>query len=152
MKEEFNRYLKEIGITEDFYERSMQVLKLFSNLIDEDITDIFVSEYVDGEGKRNYDDMLLFTHRKIIEARQFLRANDYFINCTQSCPLSGFNVKTTEYHFEEATEKSRLNMQAFFGSHLLINMKASGKNCDYLNGILKKYFFPSTGSGYCTVK
>jgi hypothetical protein len=152
MKEEFDRYLKEIGIKEFFYERSVGVFNLFSNLIDEDIKDIFVSEFVDGEGKRIYSDMLLFTRCKIIEARQFLRANDYFFNCLQNYPLSGFDVQTTEYDFKTATEKSRLTMRATFGAALEISAQASGRNCDYLGGILRKYFFPSTGSSYCTVK
>lgn len=152
MKDDFSRYLKGIGITELFLERSKKLFELFSSLIDEEIMDIFVSEYIDGEGKRNYEDILFFTKSKIIEARQFLTKDDYFFNCILSCPVSGFVILPTEYDFVKATDKSKLNVQVYFRTELLIKVNGSRENCDYLNEILKKYFFLTEGSSYCTVK
>jgi hypothetical protein len=152
MKDDFNHYLKGIGITELFFERSKKLFELFSSLIEEDIMDIFVSEYIDGEGKRNYEEILFFTKSRIIEARQFLTKDDYFFNCTLNCPVSGFVILPTEYDFVKATDKSKLNVNVYLRTELIINMKASRENCDYLKEILKKYFFPADGSSYCTVK
>ncbi len=152
MKDDFNHYLKGVGITELFLERTKNLIELLSSLINEEIMDIFISEYIDGEGKRNYDDILFFTKSRIIEARHFLTKDDYFFNCILTCPVSGFVIIPTEYDFVKATDKSKLNVNVYFRTELIINMKASRENCDYLKEILKKYFLPTDGGSYCTVK
>ena len=146
MKTEFDRYLKQIGISELFYERSKHVVEVLRRVIGEDVLDIFVSDYFDGEGKRNYQDLLLFTQHRIVEVKQFLTQDQYFINNVQEYPIVGIEINANEYDFEKATEKSRLNLKVFWGEGTSLNlpMKAAGENCDYLNGIFKKYFLQTT--------
>ena len=140
MKEEFSDYLKNIGIIELYYERSVEIYNIFSELSNKDILDIFVSNYVDSEGKDNFQDMILFTEDIIFEAYNYLNNYDFYINHIKNCPLSGLELKVTDYDFKNASDKSRINCRLNFERTLSIEMKASKQNCDYLNNIIKKYF------------
>jgi hypothetical protein len=140
MKTEFDEYLKKIGISELFYERSKQVIEGVAKFIGEGILDIFVSDYIDNEGKRHYEDLLLFTEHIIVEAKQFLTQDHYFINNVKECPMTGIDFSAQEYGFETATTKSRISVRVYCGTVLIVPMKAAQENCDYLNVIFKKYF------------
>jgi hypothetical protein len=140
MKTEFDQYLKKIGISELFYERSERVVEGVAKFMGEGILDIFVSDYIDNEGKRHYEDLLLFTENIIVEAKQFLTQDHYFINNVKECPVTGIDFSAQEYDFERATTKSRISVRVFCGTFLNIPMKAAQENCDYLNAIFKKYF------------
>ena len=149
MKTEFDRYLKQIGISQLFYERSERVVEVLSRVIGEDVLDIFVSDYFDGEGKRNYEDLLLFTRNRIVEVKKFLTQDHYFINNVREYPIAGLEFNANDYDFEKATEKSRLTLRVFWGESVNLNvpMKAARENCDYLNGIFKKYLLRTKASG-----
>ena len=139
MKTEFTQYLNQIGIIGFYYDRTQNVIEVLSRVIGEDVLDIFVSDYLDGEGKRNYEDLLLFTQQRIIEVKRFLTQDHYFINKVQGSPIIGIELNVTEYDFKKATEKSRVFLKLIWGTGLNVAMKASRENCDYLNGIFKKY-------------
>jgi hypothetical protein len=144
MKEEFTRYLYEIGIKDLFYIEVVKTYDRVTKLISDEITDIFVTDYVESDGRRNYEDLILFTSGRIVEAQRFITQGGLFVNQISSYPLAGMDLNSTAYDFENASAESRLNAGLVFGpagfGGLRIDLKASGNNCDFLTAVLKKYF------------
>ncbi len=120
----------------------MAICDLVGKLIDDEIADIFVTDYVESDGRRNYEDLLLFTSGRIIEAQRFITEDTLFINDINQCQLIGLELRRFAYDFEKASTESRLSGMAAFGERMSIDLKASGVNCDFLTSLLKKYFLP----------
>ena len=55
MKEEFLEYLKIIGITTNtLIERIKSIYEMFEQIAPDEITDIFISEYINKKNEREY--------------------------------------------------------------------------------------------------
>ena len=61
MKREMSQYLTTIGIRKHFYNKAKQVYAFYTKLVKDDVLDIFVSDYFDAEGTRQYESLWLFT-------------------------------------------------------------------------------------------
>lgn len=143
MKKEFTDYLDAIGINGAFYERVVEIHQRLTNLLEKEITDIFVSDYIQEDGTREYENLQVFVKGSIIEVDQFLTNDEIYFNFTDKCPFFGWRLKTRDYNYKKATKKSRMTLRANFGD-LYIDFKAAQENCDYLYLIVQKYFIPET--------
>jgi len=146
MKEQFSNYLASIGIKDLFYRRVEEICLLLGNLLDEEILDIFVSDYVQEDGTRIYDNLRLFTARGLIEADRFLTHDEFFFSDTRKCSPIAWELKTRDYDFQQATVKSRMSLRVAFTSDIRCEFKASQENCDFLRSLLVKYFVSNTES------
>jgi hypothetical protein len=142
MKKAFLAYLNDIGIKDQFYSRTEAVYGTVSGLIDGEIMDIFATDYLEPDGTRNYEDFFLFAPGKIIEVNQFMFVDreTIFVNHIGGIHLPGVNLSRSAYDFQNASPESRLNVEAIYSDKIEIRLKASGKNCDCLASLLKKYF------------
>jgi hypothetical protein len=142
MKKTFLAYLNDIGIKDQSYARTDAVYGTARGLINDEIMDIFATDYLELNGTRNYEDFFLFTPGKIIEVNQFMFIDrgKIFVNHIDGTHRPAVNLSRNAYEFQNASPESRLNVEAIYSDKIEIRLKASGKNCDYLTSLLKKYF------------
>lgn len=138
MKKDFAQYLNGIGIVDLFYERAELVLQFYENLYPNEIEDLFVSEYIDNEGKRQYESLWFFSSRLAMEAKYFL-AGDNFDATPVLERIKYWGLQKTEFDFENPTEKSRLTIEFSLVQNISGSLKASKEHCNHLYYIFKKY-------------
>ena len=142
MKKEFLDYLKQIGITDLFQKRVLEILGFYEKYCSMDVADIFVSEYIVGDDKRQYENLWLFTPFLACEAKQFL-TQDNFDALSIAKKITRWEIQKTEYDFQKATDKSRMTLFFNIAENLHGNLQASKENCDVLRDIFQKYIVPN---------
>jgi len=139
------QYLAAIGAeSEGYLERINTILRVATEICPEKIQGFFISELLQPEGERLFDNLFLISDSYIIEARSFLAKFDTDITYYRN---SIININTTfeQYNFTRATAKSKLNIRCTLEKRPSdsIVMLATGKNCDYLKRIVITYFKPN---------
>ena len=144
MKEEFVEYLKSIGVTEPLYERIKTVLEFYRKICPDEITSIFITDYIKDDGSREYEYLCFFSEKFFMDAKQFITKDDFSITPIKE-RLYHLTVLKEDYDFENATEKSRLNIEFYvdIGTGVVVTLKASKENCGYLKDILLKHVVPN---------
>lgn len=147
MKTELTTHLESIGINGPFLKRAELVLDFYEQIFPNQIEDIFVSNYFDKDGNRQFENMWLFSKRFIMEAKNFLQEDDF-----DSVPLRKqvkyWSIKKTEYNFTDATSKSRMTVDFILLSEINGILKASGENCNYLKSLFMKHILPNAIENY----
>lgn len=143
MKKMFLNYLESIGITtKSLVKRIEKICEFCLEIYSEDIVDIFIDDYINEDGTREYEDLSLFTDRYVISAKKFLTQDEFLMTLVNK-KLTHLLIKKQDYDFKKATEKSRLNVRIGTGAYLHGDFKASKENCDFLREITIKYFIPN---------
>jgi len=144
MRKEFVKYLDSIGITTILQERIATIHEHFEQICPDEITDIFVTDYIKQDESREYEYLCFFSEKYFMDAKQFAAEDDFSINPIKK-RLYGLNIKKKDYDFKKATEKSRLLIHWYvdIGLGVEIILKASKENCDYLKDIAFKYVVPN---------
>ena len=142
MKSEFVDYLNEIGVTALFQDKANEIYSFYDKLYPDSIQDIFVSEYIDEEGKRQYENLWFFTSTIFMEAKQFL-TEDNFDAAPYIKKFKHWTIEKKDYDFEDSTDNSRMKLYVTFATGITGQLKASGKNCHYLKEIFLKYIKPN---------
>lgn len=142
MKEDFSQYLKSVGIVDLFYERTEAILQFYEKLYPKEIEDIFVSEYIDNEGKRQYESLWLFSSQVTGEAKHFL-TNDDFDATPISERVSYWKLNKADFDFENSTKKSRLTIEFHLVQNIVGRLKASQENCSHLYNLFLKHILPN---------
>lgn len=145
MKAEWIRYLESIGIGTEmpFFVRVKEVVDFYSQVYPEQIDDIFVTEYFDADGNRQYVNLWLFSDTSMMEAKNFLNEDDF-----DWAPLKQhivyWSITKTDYDFQKATDKSRLALDYRLLSGIAGQLNASRGNCDNLKALFFKLILPNT--------
>jgi len=143
MKTEFVEYLKKIGINEQkLIERVEYILNFYEKLYSGQIEDIFISEYLNEDGTRVYENLWFFTNEFLFEAKQFI-IEDNFDSMSIVNTIKYWNILKKEYDYETSSIKSRMSVYISFVEKLTAILKASKENCDNLKLIFSKYFLPN---------
>jgi hypothetical protein len=142
MKDEFVRYLKDINMTNVHIERVREVFKFYEQVCTDEITDIFVTEYITDDGSRVYECLWFFSSKLIMEAKNFI-SNDNFDMMYIENRVVWWELTKEDYNLEATTTKSRMGLTVRMAGDIRCEMKASRENCEFLFEILKKYFIPN---------
>lgn len=142
MKQEFLDYLESIGMGTLFRERAKAAYEFFKEICPDEITGIFVTEYVDKEGTRHYQNLWFFSEGYTMEAKLFATDDDFDITPMQG-KIFYLRVRKQHYAIKKATEKSRLNCSVELVRGVSAQLKASKENCDHLWNILTRYLLPN---------
>jgi len=140
MRKEFIRYLESIGVTKPIQERIETIYEAYVEICKDEMKDIFVTDYIKGDGQREYENVWFFSDNNCMEAKNFISRDDFDIT-----PLRGLfyvRFQKTDYDFKKASEKSRLLVTCLFGettNAISGEFKASRENCDYLKNLTRKY-------------
>jgi len=142
MKTEWTTYLESIGIQGLFLKRVEEVLDFYQHVYPGQIEDIFITDYFDKDGNRQYESMWLFSKTSAMEAKQFLR-DDNFDWVLLKQQVRYWAIKKTEYDFRKASIKSRMSLQFSLIMPVGCTLKASQENCEYLKTLFLKYVMPN---------
>jgi hypothetical protein len=145
MKEQFNNYLKALGLTETLTQRVLAFHDFCSKICPEEIARIFVSDYVTQEEGRVFESVWFFSNNYAMEAKEFTSKEDYDI-AVVSPTANYISLQKQDYDLVKATEKSRLLIKVRVSNEglggITGNMRASGENCDFLWVVTQEYFIP----------
>ena len=143
MKEEFIKYLKRIGIKEALGKRIETVHEFYQGICRDEITGIFVTDYIKEDGSREHANLWFFSETYCVEAKQFITKDD-FDHLLIKHRVLYWQLKKQDYDFKKATEKSRLYLRfALSATNVQGDLKAAKENCDYLKDIFLKYIVPN---------
>ncbi len=68
MKDEFLEYLESIGMTKTLCKRVETIYAFYTEICPDEITDIFITDYIKEDGTREYQNLWLNNHRICILA------------------------------------------------------------------------------------
>ena len=109
MKRQWATYFKSLGMSRVLINRAAQASQALSNISQEDIQDVFVSEYINQDGIREFEHLYFFTPSQIIRATRF--AVDDILDADALHQLRNLVTHRTHYDFEKANDKSRLTVK-----------------------------------------
>ena len=138
MKPEFETYLKKIGFTTPFLEKAERVYSFYFDIYGEQIEDIFVSEYVDDDGKRIFENLWFFTSYAVMEAKNFLFEDNFDAMCHSNIIVL-WRIKNTNIEGNVFNSESRIYLTFSVPEDFHADYKASGNNCKHLMHIFHKY-------------
>ena len=138
MKKEFIKYLESIGITKAIRERIETIYEYYKEMCSDEITGIFITEYIKEDGSREYENLWFFSDKYCMEAKQFITTDNFDITSIKK-QISYWAIKKQDYDFKKATEKSRLSLSVAFNADITGTFKAAKENCDYLKEIIFEY-------------
>jgi len=142
MKTEWVEYLESIGVKGPFLKRVEEVLDFYVKVHPAEIQDIFVTEYMDKDGNRQYESVWFFSEASMMEAKQFLKEDD-FDSAAAGKQVQYWRIKKEEYDFKQASAKSRMMLDFSLSSRVSGQLKASQENCDHLKSIFLKHVAPN---------
>lgn len=146
MNMDFKIYLESIGIGELFTKRVEDIYLFYSEILkkmNDEIRDIFITEYIKQDGSRQYDSLWFFSDKYFMEAKMFSSKDDFDF-MPYACSLTYLRIEKQDYDFKKATEQSRLIVEYEIPYNKEGVLKASKGNCDKLREITIKYFIPNT--------
>ena len=142
MKTEWAEYLESIGVKGLFFKRVEEVLDFYVKVHPAEILDMFVTEYLDKDGNRQYESLWLFSKTSIMEAKQFLKEDDFDLAAARK-QVKYWTIKKEEYDFKEASPKSRMTLGFSLATGISGELKASRENCDHLKTLFFKHIIPN---------
>lgn len=141
--DEFTEYLSDLDITRVMYKKIRIMYRNWLELFPElEIKDIFVSEYPDKKGKREFQDLNFFTDDFVLTSENFLIQDNFEIMPIKN-RITALEIKKHDYHFKNAEYNSKLLFIATTNFDQYIQCRASQYNCDNLKDILVKYIKPN---------
>ena len=144
MKQKFVDYLESIDIKEGvLLDRIESIYEFYSEMCPDDIVDIFVTDYIDSDGKREYENLWFFSDRYFMEAKGFAAGKDDFDIDPIKDRVVHCAIQKQYYDFKEVTDKSRLRFLFRLDTGAIADFKASKENCDALRDIILKHVKPN---------
>ena len=139
MEELFEKYLEKINLQNLFKKRVFEIINFYSSICPEKIADIFIADYMNDDGQREYENLWLFSNSFFMEARDFILKDDFDF-APRGNGINYWRIKKEHYDFKESTAKSRFVLYFSWGKDFNSeDIKSSGINCDYLKEIFEKY-------------
>lgn len=141
MKNNFKEYLESLGISGSLLVKVEDVYKFFNEYLEHNIDDIFVSEYIDQDSSRIYENLWFFNSNFCFEAKLFNIQEDYD-SCIIKNNIEYFTIKKIDCDLiaNKTTDNSRMILDfRFKNSSIGGQLKSSKENCKHLSSIIKKY-------------
>jgi len=137
-------YLESIGITGALTDKVVAVENFYTKYIGCKIDDLFVSEYVNPEGDRVYENLWFFSTDFCYEAHFFMTEDNFDGDIIKDSIMS-FTIKKNNFNTEAniSNDNSRMNLIFRFSVDRGGDLKASKENCKQLSMIFKKYIQPN---------
>src|ERR1035437_1103 len=131
MNKEFTDYLEKIGMSNPLIRRVEEIYNFYHDFVTEEITNIFVTDFIKEDGNREYDSLWLFSKNYAMEAKAFISRDDFDMTPLNK-QLTYWSIEKQEYDFKTATAKSRIHIEITFATHTNGILNASKENCDFL--------------------
>lgn len=144
MTKEQNQYLESIGITGALTEKVERVVAFYTEYLGVEFDDIFITEFVNMEGSRFYENLWLINNNFCYEAKLFMTEDDFDSDIIKNS-VKWFAIKKTDFDIVNniTNDNSRMHLEFGLESGRDGDMKASKDNCKQLSLIFKKYIQPN---------
>lgn len=142
MKDQFTAYLKSIGMSDVLIRRVETINKFYQDICLEEITDIFVTEFIKEDGTREYENLWFFSQTHAMEAKSFISRDEFDMTPLHK-KVTYWTVEKQDYDFAKATEKSRVHLTISLRHPVRGIFRASRENCDFLRDVLRKHIMPN---------
>ncbi|MHC1686335.1 MAG: hypothetical protein AB9879_01225 [Methanothrix sp.] len=145
MNDEFKTYLESIDLTKVMIERIANICDFYQDVLTakkDNIKDIFISEFIDNEGNRIYEDLWLFSDNYFLVSANFI-GEDNFNIAYSFRTLKNLKIDKINYDFVKANDNSRLYIMYKKEYGFQGTLKASKENCNHLMEIFKKCLLPN---------
>ena len=130
-------------MTDTLIKRVEAIYSFYQGVSPEEITSIFVTDFIKEDGGREYENLWFFSKSNMMEAKGFISRDDFDMSPMLK-QIIYWNVKKQDYDFQKATDKSRLHITIIIVvSENRGDFKASKDNCDYLKDIFQKHILPN---------
>lgn len=141
MEEKKNEYLKSIGISEIVNKRINELIEQVENLSKEKVVDILVTDYVNEDGMRIYENLRVWTDSFKIIIVDFLTESKINLSPKNEL-LAVVQITAKDFDFLEPSTNSRLYIAAktYFDNN--VPLKGSGINCAKVMEMYHKYIAP----------
>ena len=131
-------YLQDIDMPKIFRDRAFKIYEFCPEICPEEITGVFVTDYLNKDEERQYENLWFFSETFCMEAKQFITKDDFDITPIKDL-MRYLRIQKKDYDFKKATEKSKMHMSFGTPAGVTCDFKASKENCDYLKQILLKH-------------
>ena len=142
MKQDWSAYLGSIGITSSLKDRIEAVHSILKGFFVDEISDLFVEDYLTQDGTREYGSVWFFSAQLVSEVRQFSKSDDFDMTPIKN-RIIYWTLKQQDYDFKKANEKSRLFVTFDMDTDVSGDLKATGANCDQLRKIFILHVVPN---------
>lgn len=142
MKAEFEEYLRGLGMGDVLLERVTEIERSVRPLCPEELKYVFVAEYVEEGGMRQYEDLFFFSDNYAIQATNFVNRNELDMDRIGKS-ISSLKIVGEQFDFAAPTEKSRLSVRYYTATALRADLKASRENCAHLLAIVRTCLVPN---------
>ena len=128
--EQFTDYLESFGLDETIINRIKDFCG-FYNYVGIDIEEIFVSEYIESDGNRIFENLWFINESSIMEMHNFLNEEDFDFEGLRN--IQYWSIQKSNYdNLENPSSDSRMVLTFITGSQRTGRMKASKENCGKL--------------------
>jgi hypothetical protein len=136
-------YLNSIDInTETLFNKIDATFRAAVRISQEEIQDIFISDWIQTEGQRAYEHLYLFTNTYIIESANFTTDTNVNIEITILKERVKYALVKYNDYFEKANTASRLSV-FFITNGGAFKLTGAKENCDKLIEVYDKYVRPN---------
>ena len=139
----FTTYFESIGLTDNFLALAEKYSEIYINIYGDDIKDCFVSEYLDSNGTKNYENIWFFSDNFVCESKSFLFAAPTYDTASIKNLISHWISSVENYELDRATLDARMTLEFTMSTHTKAFLRGSGVNCEHLVKILKTYVIPN---------
>lgn len=143
-------YLKSIGIIADFdIQRVKEIFNQGIFLCPEELKTIFISNYIESDGKEQFKDLWLFSDNHLIEALDFSKGKNFVLEITVFIDnIQTISIDSDNLDFSKISkDDSKLRIKYYMLNQFSCDQIAAGLNCDVLKSIYIKYIKPNLVGG-----
>lgn len=145
MREEFKKYLETIRMTDVLSARIQSIYRFYEAVCPEEIGAIFVTDIVNDEGVRQYENLWFFSKTFAMESKVFISQDDFDMMPIKNKVIY-WSIRKQNYDFEKAEDGSRLRVFYRSDNDVTGELRASRENCDFLRDIFLQRILPSTAT------
>ncbi|MHB0856247.1 MAG: hypothetical protein ACYC5M_01590 [Anaerolineae bacterium] len=138
MESKFTSYLSEIGMFGDSWARARELCSSFERICLEKPQDMFVSECLAENGKREVLGLWLFSEHFLMESPGFPRGDEITFT-RRNGAAQQWQVRPLEMRGEGAKQVPGLAVRFQLAGQLAGGLQASGANCARLEAIISRY-------------
>lgn len=145
-------YLGSIGMISDVdIQRVKDIFLQGRVLCPEELETMFISNYEEPDGKKQFKDLWLFSDKYLIESLNFSKVETPKLEMTIfSNSIHSVSFETNNFNLKKAKDNSKLHIVFYTLTSFSCDQIASGSNCDAMMSIYNKYVKPNLSSGQST--
>lgn len=135
-------YMEALQLTDVLRERVIAIQTQYESLVPGAIVDMFITDYVNSDNVREFENLWFFGPQFIMEAKLFQTTDDFDLSIYRARMERWQITKENFVIGQTPSAESRMVLHALVGP-ISMNMKASAENCQYLISILERHLIPN---------